>query len=125
MVYLLSEQQFFILSQTVSFVCFLQLTKGSDENWIRKLYHEHINKKPNAHFKKPRMSEVSFLIVHFADTVPYESDGFLEKNRDSVNEEHLLLLKASEVRLYYDHKLCAAHIPARYLRFFTRSQQLK
>ena len=43
------------------------------------------------------MSEMSFLVVHFADTVSYESEGFLEKNRDSVNEEHILLLKASEV----------------------------
>lgn len=45
------------------------------------------------------MSEMAFLIVHFADTVSYESEGFLEKNRDSVNEEHILLLKASEVRM--------------------------
>ena len=44
------------------------------------------------------MSEMAFLVVHFADTVSYESEGFLEKNRDSVNEEHILLLKASEVR---------------------------
>lgn len=76
---------------------FFQLNKGSDENWTRKLYQEHLKKKPNEHFKKPRMSEIAFLVVHFADTVSYESEGFLEKNRDSVNEEHILLLKASEV----------------------------
>ena len=51
------------------------------------------------------MSEMAFLVVHFADTVTYESEGFLEKNRDNVNEEHILLLRASEVREKHHRKL--------------------
>ena len=32
---------------------------------------------------------------HFADNVEYECAGFLDKNRDTVNEEQINILKAS------------------------------
>ena len=51
------------------------------------------------HFLKPRMSEKAFIIRHYADEVIYDCDGFVEKNRDTINEEHLSLLSASEVYL--------------------------
>lgn len=71
------------------------MPKGSDSNWCQKLYGKHIKAK---HFEKPRMSNMSFIIHHFADHVEYLSDGFLEKNRDTVLEEHINILKASQVR---------------------------
>ena len=49
------------------------------------------------------MSEKAFIVRHYADDVVYDCNGFVEKNRDSINEEHLLLLKASEVGQYYDN----------------------
>ena len=46
---------------------FLQLPHGTDENWLQKLYNNFVNK--NALFEKPRMSNTSFIVQHFADKV--------------------------------------------------------
>jgi len=76
-------------------VCFVaQLQNGSDQNWCQKLYGKHGR---NVHFEKPRMSTASFIIHHFADRVEYQIEGFIEKNRDTILEEHIKILKASEV----------------------------
>ncbi|XP_056002833.1 unconventional myosin-Va-like isoform X5 [Ostrea edulis] len=74
-----------------------KMPKGSDENWCQKLYDKHLGKAK--HFEKPRMSRSAFIINHFADRVEYQADGFLEKNRDTVLEEHLNILRASEFEL--------------------------
>uniref|UniRef100_A0A8C1XI12 Methyl-CpG binding domain protein 3b n=1 Tax=Cyprinus carpio TaxID=7962 RepID=A0A8C1XI12_CYPCA len=74
-----------------------RMPKGSDENWARKLYDQHLNHSP--HFRKPRMSNSAFIIVHFADMVQYECDGFLDKNRDTVFEEPINILRASQSEL--------------------------
>ena len=71
-----------------------RLPKGSDQNWCQKLYDKHIK---HGHFEKPRMSMTSFVIRHFADNVEYQMGGFLEKNRDTVLEEQINILKASQV----------------------------
>uniref|UniRef100_A0A669P854 Myosin VC n=1 Tax=Phasianus colchicus TaxID=9054 RepID=A0A669P854_PHACC len=41
------------------------LPQGTDENWLQKLYNNFVNK--NALFEKPRMSNTSFIVQHFAD----------------------------------------------------------
>ncbi|XP_076135384.1 unconventional myosin-Vb [Alosa pseudoharengus] len=74
-----------------------RMPKGSDESWARKLYDQHATKC--AHFRKPRMSNTAFIILHFADTVQYECDGFLDKNRDTVFEEPINIMKASQSEL--------------------------
>ncbi|XP_023699451.2 unconventional myosin-Vb isoform X1 [Paramormyrops kingsleyae] len=74
-----------------------RMPKGSDENWARKLYDQHQNHSP--HFGKPRMSNLAFIIFHFADTVRYECDGFLDKNRDTIFEEPINILRASQSEL--------------------------
>uniref|UniRef100_A0A674CQG9 Myosin VB n=1 Tax=Salmo trutta TaxID=8032 RepID=A0A674CQG9_SALTR len=72
-----------------------KVPKGTDQNWCQKLYDRLSS---SVHFQKPRMSNISFIIIHFADKVEYQCDGFLEKNRDTVYEEHINILKASKVR---------------------------
>uniref|UniRef100_A0A8C8SM34 Myosin VC n=1 Tax=Pelusios castaneus TaxID=367368 RepID=A0A8C8SM34_9SAUR len=69
--------------------------QGTDENWLQKLYNNFINKNP--FFQKPKMSNTSFIIQHFADKVEYKSEGFLEKNRDTVYEVLIDILKNSKV----------------------------
>ncbi|XP_069043010.1 unconventional myosin-Vb isoform X1 [Lepisosteus oculatus] len=76
-----------------------KVPKGTDQNWAQKLYDRHSNCQ---HFQKPRMSNTSFIIVHFADKVEYQCDGFLEKNRDTVYEEQINILKASKFQLVAD-----------------------
>uniref|UniRef100_A0A8C6JM22 Uncharacterized protein n=1 Tax=Melopsittacus undulatus TaxID=13146 RepID=A0A8C6JM22_MELUD len=72
-----------------------KVPKGTDQNWAQKLYDRHSNSQ---HFQKPRMSNTSFIVLHFADKVEYQSEGFLEKNRDTVYEEQINILKASKVK---------------------------
>lgn len=76
-----------------------KVPKGTDQNWAQKLYKQHGS---SAHFQKPRMSNTSFIIIHFADKVEYQCEGFLEKNRDTVYEEQINILKASELQLVAD-----------------------
>ncbi|XP_054903851.1 unconventional myosin-Va [Poeciliopsis prolifica] len=76
-----------------------RMPKGSDENWARKLYDQHLSSKPHPHFEKPRMTNSAFIVFHFADTVQYECGGFLDKNRDTVFEELINILKASQSEL--------------------------
>ncbi|XP_076143801.1 unconventional myosin-Va isoform X2 [Alosa pseudoharengus] len=74
-----------------------KMPKGSDDSWAQKLYNTHL--KTCALFQKPRMSNRAFIIQHFADKVEYQCDGFLEKNKDTVNEEQIHVLKASKFDL--------------------------
>eukprot|EP00063_Salmo_salar_P007963 XP_013982798.1 PREDICTED: unconventional myosin-Va-like [Salmo salar] len=73
------------------------MPKGSDDSWAQKLYNTHL--KTCSLFEKPRMSNKAFIIQHFADKVQYQCDGFLEKNKDTVNEEQINVLKASKLDL--------------------------
>ncbi|XP_050990799.1 unconventional myosin-Va isoform X2 [Labeo rohita] len=83
-----------------------KMPKGSDDSWAQKLYNTHL--KTCALFEKPRMSNKAFIIQHFADKVEYQCDGFLEKNKDTVNEEQINVLKASKfdllVELFQDEE---------------------
>lgn len=73
-----------------------RLPSGSDASFLQKLYTQ-IEKKPEykESFKKPRFGQSSFTVCHYALDVTYESEGFLEKNRDTVPDEHLTLLNST------------------------------
>ncbi|MFT7816534.1 unconventional myosin-Va isoform X3 [Arapaima gigas] len=83
-----------------------KMPKGSDDSWAQKLYNTHLKKC--ALFEKPRMSNKAFIIQHFADKVEYQCEGFLEKNKDTINEEQINVLKASKfdllVELFQDEE---------------------
>uniref|UniRef100_T1JHV8 Myosin motor domain-containing protein n=1 Tax=Strigamia maritima TaxID=126957 RepID=T1JHV8_STRMM len=76
-----------------------KMPKGSDATWVQKLY-DKCNK--SKHFMKPRLSNTAFIVCHFADKVQYECYGFLGKNRDTVMEEQINILKASHYELVAD-----------------------
>ncbi|SCU82078.1 LAFA_0C08944g1_1 [Lachancea sp. 'fantastica'] len=73
-----------------------RLPAGSDESWTQKLY-QALDKPPtNAVFSKPRFGQTKFVVSHYALDVAYDVDGFIEKNRDTVSDGHLEVLKATQ-----------------------------
>lgn len=71
-----------------------RLPMGSDESFLTKLHHQFANEKQKF-YKKPRFGKSAFTVCHYAVDVTYESDGFIEKNRDTVPDEHMEVLRAS------------------------------
>ncbi|KAL2266532.1 hypothetical protein VTJ83DRAFT_5884 [Remersonia thermophila] len=71
-----------------------RLPMGSDEQFVTKLHHNYASDK-HKFYKKPRFGKSSFTVCHYAIDVTYESEGFIEKNRDTVPDEHMAVLRAS------------------------------
>lgn len=44
--------------------------KANEKTFAEKLYKNHTN---NAHFEKPRLSNIQFTIKHYADKVTYDT----------------------------------------------------
>ncbi|XP_067673651.1 myosin heavy chain, striated muscle-like [Haliotis asinina] len=73
--------------------------KASDKTFKDKLTENHMGKSPN--FLKPNKSmkggqHGDFALKHYAGTVPYNIGGWLEKNKDPINETIVELLKQSK-----------------------------
>ncbi|XP_028306726.1 unconventional myosin-Va-like isoform X2 [Gouania willdenowi] len=104
-----------------------KMPKGSDATWAQKLYNTLL--RQNAHFDKPRLSNQAFIIRHFADKVEYQCESFLEKNKDTVNEEQLNVLKKSEfvllLKLFEDEKNKATSVKTRTQRDTKKSVGLQ
>ncbi|KAF4469903.1 myosin MYO2 [Fusarium albosuccineum] len=71
-----------------------RLPMGSDEQFVTKLHHNFSSDK-HKFYKKPRFGKSAFTVCHYAIDVTYESEGFIEKNRDTVPDEHMAVLRAS------------------------------
>jgi myosin V len=70
-----------------------RLPSGSDASFLQKLNSQLLDKSEfKAVYKKPRFGTTSFTVAHYALDVTYEVEGFLEKNRDTVPDEHMVLL---------------------------------
>ncbi len=74
-----------------------RLPMGSDEQFVTKLHHNFAASK-NKFYKKPRFGISAFTVCHYAIDVTYESDGFIDKNRDTVPDEHMAVLRSSSNR---------------------------
>ncbi|KAF7312086.1 Myosin motor domain-containing protein [Mycena indigotica] len=72
-----------------------RLPLGTDASFLQKL-NAQLDKPANkAVYKMPKFANSAFTVAHYALDVTYQVDGFLEKNRDTVPEEHLALLTSS------------------------------
>ncbi|XP_030188166.1 unconventional myosin-VIIa isoform X1 [Lynx canadensis] len=67
--------------------------KGTDTTMLHKLNSQH---KLNSNYIPPKNNhETQFGINHFAGIVYYESQGFLEKNRDTLHGDIIQLVHSS------------------------------
>ncbi|KAM8722958.1 myosin-4-like isoform 2-T2 [Acanthopagrus schlegelii] len=75
--------------------------KASDTSFKNKLYDQHLGK--NNAFQKPKVvkgkPEAHFSLVHYAGTVDYNLTGWLEKNKDPLNESVVQLYQKSSMKL--------------------------
>ncbi|XP_059070090.1 myosin-17-like [Cryptomeria japonica] len=63
------------------------------ETFTEKLYQTF---KSNKRFRIPKLSRTDFTICHYAGEVTYQTDLFLDKNKDYVVTEHQDLLSSSK-----------------------------
>nr|VZI50304.1 unnamed protein product [Spirometra erinaceieuropaei] len=76
--------------------------KATDQTFKAKLYDNHLGKSPN--FTKPRPpkpghKEAHFELHHYAGSVPYNITGWLDKNKDPLNDTVVNLLQQSKEAL--------------------------
>ncbi|XP_051797561.1 myosin-4-like [Acanthochromis polyacanthus] len=75
--------------------------KSTDTSFKNKLYDQHLGK--NNCFLKPKTvkgkPEAHFTLVHYAGTVDYNITGWLEKNKDPLNESVVQLYQKSSVKI--------------------------
>ncbi|CAI5980848.1 unnamed protein product [Closterium sp. NIES-64] len=67
--------------------------KSNHETFATKLYQ---TVGTHARFEKPKLSQTDFTIDHYAGKVTYQTDLFLEKNKDYVVMEHQTVLSESK-----------------------------
>ncbi|KMT03781.1 hypothetical protein BVRB_8g189280 isoform A [Beta vulgaris subsp. vulgaris] len=67
--------------------------RATHETFAEKLYQTFNNHK---RFSKPKLSRTDFTISHYAGEVTYQTEFFLDKNKDYVVPEHQELLSASK-----------------------------
>jgi len=73
-----------------------RMPAGTDQGWCNKLFTQLGTEKHKKWFTKPRFSNSAFTISHYAHDVTYDCEGFLEKNRDTLPDELLNLIKNSD-----------------------------
>ncbi|XP_069785589.1 myosin-4-like [Narcine bancroftii] len=85
--------------------------KASDTTFKNKLYDQHLGKTSN--FQKPKpakgKAEAHFALIHYAGTVDYNVNGWLDKNKDPLNETVITLYQKASLKLlqtlYHTHSL--------------------
>ncbi|XP_036068956.1 myosin-6 [Oryzias melastigma] len=75
--------------------------KSTETSFKNKLYDQHLGK--NNCFLKPKVvkgkPEAHFTLMHYAGNVDYNISGWLEKNKDPLNESVVQLYQKSSVKI--------------------------
>ncbi len=66
--------------------------KGTDETFLAKVTGAHLH---NAYFKKPKFQKGTFRLAHYAGEVEYDVKGWLEKNRDPLQDDLIRVIHSS------------------------------
>ena len=77
--------------------------RASDESWLRQMNFAFVktgSRHYNDRYVPDRFSDTRFGVRHFAGTVTYEISGFVEKNKDRLPEQVVLLMRSSTEPLY-------------------------
>ncbi|NXB82635.1 MYH1B protein, partial [Donacobius atricapilla] len=74
--------------------------KATDTSFKNKLYDQHLGKSNNFQQPKPGKgkAEAHFSLVHYAGTVDYNISGWLDKNKDPLNETVVGLYQKSSLK---------------------------
>ncbi|KAB1266370.1 Myosin-4 [Camelus dromedarius] len=74
--------------------------KATDISFKNKLYEQHLGKSAN--FQKPKPAkgkpEAHFSLIHYAGTVDYNIIGWLDKNKDPLNDTVVGLYQKSALK---------------------------
>lgn len=73
--------------------------KATDMTYVDKLLTQHLGKHPNFQKAKPpkgKQADAHFAIVHYAGTVRYNAEQWLDKNKDPLNDSAVAILKTSD-----------------------------
>jgi myosin heavy subunit len=78
--------------------------KATDKTFVEKLHGQHLGKHPQ--FGKPKPSkgkaEAHFDIFHYAGTVSYTATGWLEKNKDPINNTVYVIVHRKFILMLID-----------------------
>ncbi|CAF2261962.1 unnamed protein product, partial [Brassica napus] len=67
--------------------------RSTHDTFAQKLYQTF---KDHKRFSKPKLAQTDFTICHYAGDVTYQTELFLDKNKDYVVGEHQALLSSSD-----------------------------
>merc|ERR1719189_1092873 len=82
--------------------------KATDQTFCAKLHENLLGKRPNFAKPNPRPDpDAHFAIIHYAATVSYNLTGWLDKNKDPLNDTIVELIKnggnALAIQCFADH----------------------
>ncbi|EOD24030.1 hypothetical protein EMIHUDRAFT_450657 [Emiliania huxleyi CCMP1516] len=81
---------------------------GSDASWLQKIKSQHAR---HANFSEERLDRTAFTISHYPGKVTYQSTGFLEKNKDPLSQDLVVLMQFSDddfVKTLFEEKQSTA-----------------
>merc|ERR1712073_253490 len=96
-------------------MCFLAIfeeeslfPKATDETFKAKLHENLLGKRPNFAKPNPRPDpDAHFAVIHYAATVSYNLTGWLEKNKDPLNDTIVEMIKNGSnslmIQCFADH----------------------
>jgi myosin X len=73
-----------------------RVPKGDDHSFLQKLSQKHGRNPKYGHSHK---TPTEFIVQHFAGPVSYDTTGFLQKNRDTLNRDVVASMWSSEINL--------------------------